>query len=97
MSGFKIAFLETRPQFLILSITLVLIGSSAAFFHGYHHIPHTFLALLGLIAFHISVNVLNDYHDYKSGIDLHTQRTPFSGGSGLLPLGKITISLTATM
>ena len=89
MSNIKTAFLETRPQFLLLSITLVMIGSSAAFFYGYHHIPHTFLALFGLIAFHISVNVLNDYHDFKTGIDLHTQRTPFSGGSGLLPLGKI--------
>jgi 1,4-dihydroxy-2-naphthoate octaprenyltransferase len=66
-----------------------MIGSSAAFYYGYHHIPHMFLALLGLIAFHISVNVLNDYHDFKTGIDLHTKRTPFSGGSGFLPLGKI--------
>jgi 1,4-dihydroxy-2-naphthoate octaprenyltransferase len=29
--------------------------------------------------------VLNDYFDYRSGIDLATQRTPFSGGSGILP------------
>ena len=66
-----------------------MIGSSAAFYYGYYNIPHMFLALLGLIAFHISVNVLNDYHDFKTGIDLNTKRTPFSGGSGLLPSGKI--------
>jgi 1,4-dihydroxy-2-naphthoate octaprenyltransferase len=38
---------------------------------------------------HISVNVLNDYYDYKSGIDLKTRRTPFSGGSGLLPAASL--------
>jgi 1,4-dihydroxy-2-naphthoate octaprenyltransferase len=29
--------------------------------------------------------VLNDYFDYRSGIDLAVKRTPFSGGSGILP------------
>jgi 1,4-dihydroxy-2-naphthoate octaprenyltransferase len=29
--------------------------------------------------------VLNDYFDYTSGIDLEVRRTPFSGGSGILP------------
>ncbi len=39
---------------------------------------------------HISVNVLNEYFDYRSGVDLRTQRTPFSGGSGALPSGLVT-------
>jgi 1,4-dihydroxy-2-naphthoate octaprenyltransferase len=43
------------------------------------------LAFFGLLFSHIAVNVLNDYFDYKSGIDLATPRTPFSGGSGILP------------
>jgi 1,4-dihydroxy-2-naphthoate octaprenyltransferase len=38
----------------------------------------------------MSVNVLNDYFDYKSGVDLKTLKTPFSGGSGMLPAGKLT-------
>jgi len=33
----------------------------------------------------MTVNVINDYHDYLDGIDLNTRRTPFSGGSGVLP------------
>jgi 1,4-dihydroxy-2-naphthoate octaprenyltransferase len=33
----------------------------------------------------VSVNVINDWFDFKSGIDQKTQRTPFSGGSGILP------------
>jgi len=89
LSNVKTAFLETRPQFLLLSVALVMVGAGAAHLYGYRHIPHTLVALLGLLAFHISVNVLNDYHDFKTGIDLHTTRTPFSGGSGFLPLGSI--------
>ena len=38
------------------------------------------LAFIGLLLAHISVNTLNDYFDYRSGIDLETRRTPFSGG-----------------
>lgn len=34
---------------------------------------------------HIAVNALNEYYDFKSGLDLVTQKTPFSGGSGALP------------
>lgn len=29
--------------------------------------------------------MLNEYHDFQSGLDLSTDRTPFSGGSGALP------------
>ncbi|MBN2373679.1 prenyltransferase [bacterium] len=89
LTDIKTAFLETRPQFLLLSVTLIMVGSSVAFYCGASHIPNTILALLGLLALHASCNVLNDYHDFRTGIDLNTQRTPFSGGSGLLPTGKI--------
>lgn len=34
---------------------------------------------------HISVNTLNEYFDFKSGLDFSTTRTQFSGGSGALP------------
>jgi 1,4-dihydroxy-2-naphthoate polyprenyltransferase len=34
---------------------------------------------------HISVNALNEYHDFKSGLDLITVATPFSGGTKSLP------------
>jgi len=43
------------------------------------------LIFLGALAAHISVNMLNEYYDYKIGLDLQTQRTAFSGGSGTLP------------
>ncbi|MFC2073074.1 prenyltransferase [Chloroflexota bacterium] len=81
----KIWFLETRPQFLLLSVVLAFLGTSIAWYQGFIHLGHALLAFAGLLLAHISVNVLNDYYDYRSGIDLATKRTPFSGGSGILP------------
>jgi 1,4-dihydroxy-2-naphthoate octaprenyltransferase len=43
-----------------------------------------------LLLAHTSCNTLNDYFDYKSGVDLVTNRTPFSGGSGILKQGLLT-------
>jgi 1,4-dihydroxy-2-naphthoate octaprenyltransferase len=36
-------------------------------------------------AAHVSVNALNEYSDFRTGLDAETERTPFSGGSGALP------------
>lgn len=85
----KLLFLETRPQFLLLTPMCFLVGIGAAVYNGYFNGLHLFLALIGAILAHVSVNVLNDYFDYKRGTDLLTQRTPFSGGSGLLPANKV--------
>jgi len=81
----KIWFLETRPQFLLLSVVLAFLGTCIAWYDGFFHLGYALLAFIGLLLAHISVNVLNDYFDYRSGIDLATKRTPFSGGSGILP------------
>jgi 1,4-dihydroxy-2-naphthoate octaprenyltransferase len=81
--------LETRPQFLLLSVTLVLLGTAISWHEGYFNLLKFVLTLIGLVLAHASVNVLNDYFDYKSGIDLETTRTPFSGGSGFLPSGLL--------
>lgn len=89
--GLKTWVLETRPQFLILTPMCVLVGVAAAAYDGFHLDPlHVTLTFLGALLAHISVNVLNDYFDYRSGIDLATSRTPFSGGSGILPAGLLT-------
>ncbi len=85
----KVWFLETRPQFLLLSVVLAFLGTCVAWYDGAFHLGHALLAFLGLLLCHISVNVLNDYYDYRSGIDLKTQRTPFSGGSGFLPAASL--------
>ncbi len=86
----RIWFLETRPQFLLLSVVLVFLGTSIAWYDGAFHLGFTLLAMVGLLLAHTSVNVLNDYFDYRSGVDLATQKTPFSGGSGILPAARLT-------
>ena len=85
----KVWFLETRPQFLVLSVVLAFLGTSIAWYDGSFNIWHALLAGFGLVLAHTSVNTLNDYFDYKSGIDLATRRTPFSGGSGILAAGLL--------
>jgi len=85
----KVWFVETRPQFLTLTVVLAFLGTTIAWYEDYFHPGHALLAGIGLLFAHISVNTLNDYFDYKSGIDLATRRTPFSGGSGILLAGML--------
>ncbi|MEE8318970.1 MAG: prenyltransferase, partial [Dehalococcoidales bacterium] len=85
----KVWFMETRPQFLVLTVVLAFLGTSIAWYNGFFHLGYAALAFLGLLLAHISVNTLNDYFDFKSGVDLAAQRTPFSGGSGVLPAGLL--------
>lgn len=86
--------LVTRAPFLILTPSCILVGFASALHEGYFNALNAALALLGSLLFHVSVNVLNEYYDYKRGTDLLTRRTPFSGGSGALPLGLIDPSQT---
>ncbi|HJX13408.1 MAG TPA: prenyltransferase [Dehalococcoidales bacterium] len=86
----KVWFLESRPQFLTLSVILAFLGSTIAWYDGYFSIWHALLAGIGLVLAHAAVNIFNDYFDFRSGIDLATRRTPFSGGSGILPGGLLT-------
>jgi len=81
----KVWFAETRPQFLLLSVVLAFLGTCLAWYDGYFHLGYALLVFFGLLLCHISVNVLNDYFDFRSGLDLEVKRTPFSGGSGILP------------
>jgi len=75
-----------RGPFLILSPVCVFLGVSTVVANqasvDYQLLV---LALLGAVLAHISVNTLNEYLDFKSGLDLATTKTPFSGGSGALP------------
>jgi 1,4-dihydroxy-2-naphthoate octaprenyltransferase len=71
-----------RAQYLILCITLSLIGNGVAWMEQSFRWSTALLSLIGLLCAHISVNVLNDYFDHRSGIDQKTNRSPFNGGSG---------------
>lgn len=84
--------LETRPQFLILSVLLVAHATTLALWKdGSVSWVNALLAMAGLVLLHGSVNALNDWHDWeRSGIDKVIRQTPFSGGSGLVPTGVLT-------
>jgi 1,4-dihydroxy-2-naphthoate octaprenyltransferase len=75
-----------RLPFVILAPCCVLLGLGTAYWETGGHINWFYfvLTLIGGIAAHISVNVFNEYFDFKTGLDAKTQRTPFSGGSGTL-------------
>ena len=75
-----------RVPFLLLAPVCVLLGTGTAVGEvGHISLFSVLLALVGGVAAHISVNALNEYVDCVSGLDARTQRTPFSGGSGVLP------------
>ena len=78
-----------RLNFLILAITLVAAGAAASAYDGSFSWSRTMLALVALLALHASVNALNEASDMRRGLDLETQKTPFSGGSGTLPAGLL--------
>ena len=87
MAGIKEYASVARAPFLLLPPTLVAAGAAAAAWDGAFSWPRTLLALVGLVALHMAVNILNEWSDMRTGIDLETERTPFSGGSGTLPAG----------
>ena len=78
-----------RAPFLLLPVTLIAAGAAAGAWEGHFSAARTALALVGLVALHIAVNVFNEVSDMRTGVDLRTQRTPFSGGSGTLPAGLL--------
>ncbi len=75
-----------RVPFLLLTPSVMLLGLATALWEnkGGINLWDFGLALLAGTAAHISVNALNEYSDFKTGLDNHTARTPFSGGSGAL-------------
>jgi 1,4-dihydroxy-2-naphthoate octaprenyltransferase len=87
--GINLWVKETRPGFLLLTPISFSIGLSIAYIEGVFNPFRALLGLIGVVLAHISINVFNDFFDYKSGLDLKTDPTPFSGGSGMLPSGVI--------
>lgn len=94
MSGLKAWLGVARAPFLLLPVTLVGLGAAAAAWEGTFGLTPTVLAVVGLVALHTAVNALNEASDMRTGIDLHTRRTPFSGGSGTLPAGELSVRAT---
>ena len=79
-----------RVKFLLASVIAVSLGLSLAWHSGHPiDILHAILTFAGVISLHASVDLLNDYWDFKRGIDTKTKRTKMSGGTGVLPEGLL--------
>ena len=83
-------FRVIRVRFLLASVIAVSVAlalnwwqnSSIEFFDA-------ILIFAGVMALHASVDLLNDFWDFKRGIDTKTTRTKMSGGTGVLPEGLL--------
>ena len=83
-------FRVIRVRFLLASVIAVSVAlalnwwqnSSIEFFDA-------ILTFAGVMALHASVDLLNDFWDFKRGIDTKTTRTKMSGGTGVLPEGLL--------
>lgn len=87
-----------RLPFLVLTPACILLGVACVrWTQGQVNLQDALLVLLGAVAAHISVNAFNEYLDFRSGLDAMTQRTPFSGGSGVLPAHPELAGITLAM
>jgi len=79
-----------RVRFLLASVIAVSVGLAINWNQNNFIDPVTaFLTFVGVMALHASVDLLNDFWDYKRGIDTLTKRTKMSGGTGVLPEGLL--------
>ena len=79
-----------RIRFLLASVIAVSLGLAINWWQtGSIEIFDAILTMCGVLALHASVDLLNDYWDFKRGIDTATQRTKMSGGTGVLPEGLL--------
>ncbi|HDY87308.1 MAG TPA: prenyltransferase [bacterium] len=88
-NSIKIWLSEIRANFLVLAVVLVMIGGAGAFHDGSFNPVIFVVTVIGVVFAHISVDLFNEYSDWKTGIDERTERTPFSGGSGNLQKGLL--------
>ena len=93
MSKGQIWAAQFRAPFLLLAVVLVLMGWSLAMKYpapgGFCWID-AILLMIGVVSAHISVNLFNEYSDYKTKIDFETKQTPFSGGTKMMIEGRTT-------
>jgi len=83
-------FRVIRVKFLIASVIAVCLGLAISWSKNQTiDIVNASLTFAGVIALHASVDLLNDYWDFKRRIDTETKRTKFSGGTGVLPEGLL--------
>jgi 1,4-dihydroxy-2-naphthoate octaprenyltransferase len=75
-----------RLKFLLASLFASGNGMALALWrYSSFDLNYAVLTIVGVFSLHASIDLFNDYWDYRRGIDKMTKRTKFSGGSGVIP------------
>ena len=83
-------FRVIRIRFLLASVIAVSVGLALNWWQNSTIEPFdALLTFAGVMALHASVDLLNDFWDFKRGIDTKTPKTKMSGGTGVLPEGLL--------
>ena len=83
-------FRVIRIRFLLASVIAVSVGLALNWWQNSTFEPFdALLTFAGVMALHASVDLLNDFWDFKRGIDTKTPKTKMSGGTGVLPEGLL--------
>ena len=83
-------FRVIRVRFLLASVIAVSVGLALSWQQNSSiDLLDAILIFAGVMALHASVDLLNDFWDFKRGIDTKTKRTKMSGGTGVLPEGLL--------
>ena len=83
-------FRVIRVRFLLASVIAVSVGLALNWWQNSSlDAFDAVLTFAGVMALHASVDLLNDFWDFKRGIDTKTTRTKMSGGTGVLPEGLL--------
>ncbi|MDX1464151.1 MAG: prenyltransferase [Halomonas sp.] len=86
VGALRVCWRCARPNFLVLAPLCAGLAVTSAWLDGRAPAGGAILlVLLAALLAHAAVNLFNEHHDFASGLDATTRRTPFSGGSGALP------------
>src|SRR6478672_2432998 len=92
----KFAIWLRAIRFKFLAASAIAVSNGLVLSYGYQssnfNIFYAALTYIGIFCLHSSVDLFNDYWDFKRGIDLLTKKTRFSGGTGVLPEGLLKTS-----
>jgi 1,4-dihydroxy-2-naphthoate polyprenyltransferase len=83
-----------RLHFVLPSVLPGILGAVIAWSQGYQMKPLAFLfVVVGVAVNHFGLNMIDDVFDYLHVVDLKKsdEKNPFTGGSGVLPDGLLTV------
>src|SRR5919107_3749851 len=91
--NYKIKVWMRAIRFRFLAASAIAVSNGLVLTYGFQfssfNISYAALTYIGIFCLHSSVDLFNDYWDFKRGIDLLTKKTRFSGGTGVLPEGLL--------